>query len=399
MTESERKNSPQPQSQAPQTQSYQTDFVASESNAATPADVASDVEKDAENSAPDGQEPVNLAELPADAVSQSDSNSFGHAAANSGSAAFQAHHFEGDLPAAGPLVEKSAAPLAPLKPEEDSFDSFNQTRALFFAKQAVVAPIEPQQPGPDPDSGHHGPQTGPAPEVPQPDHSIPPFTTGVAAPLVLFSIDDDVVDFNHIAPNVYKIDTYYEAMGGNDKVILPDNEEAALFAGYVPGHGFHGGAGDDVIFGGGMNDMIFGDEGNDRIIGGKGADILSGGNGNDTFEWHSGDYTGSYDTIVDFHPGQDKLDISDLLIGFGPGSDIKNFAKLQMISNDKAWLMVDFDGSANGANWHQVAMLQNQDGINVYTALVQASSSFSTVLSVTQYATVDMHSLHALHLR
>nr|WP_103466445.1 type I secretion C-terminal target domain-containing protein [Pseudomonas putida] len=74
-----------------------------------------------------------------------------------------------------------------------------------------------------------------------------------------------------------------------------------------------GNAGDNVLDGGLGNDVLKGGDGNDTLIGGPGDDIMTGGNGNDTFVWQKGD-TG-HDTVTDFSPGSDHLDLSQLLQG------------------------------------------------------------------------------------
>ncbi|WP_460416290.1 retention module-containing protein [Pseudomonas sp. microsymbiont 2] len=74
-----------------------------------------------------------------------------------------------------------------------------------------------------------------------------------------------------------------------------------------------GNDGDNVLNGGAGNDVLKGGAGNDILIGGPGDDMLTGGSGNDTFVWQKGD-TG-HDTVTDFTPGSDRLDLSQLLQG------------------------------------------------------------------------------------
>ncbi|QXH50162.1 retention module-containing protein [Pseudomonas fakonensis] len=74
-----------------------------------------------------------------------------------------------------------------------------------------------------------------------------------------------------------------------------------------------GNAGDNLLNGGAGNDVLKGGAGNDTLIGGPGDDIMTGGPGNDTFVWQKGD-TG-HDTVTDFTPGSDHLDLSQLLQG------------------------------------------------------------------------------------
>ncbi|WP_420392394.1 M10 family metallopeptidase [Acuticoccus sp.] len=80
-----------------------------------------------------------------------------------------------------------------------------------------------------------------------------------------------------------------------------------------------GGAGDDRLMGGGGSDSLFGGDGADRIVGGRGVDTLTGGAGADTFVVFG---RGAGDTITDFTPGEDKLDVTD------PGAALRSAAQV-----------------------------------------------------------------------
>ena len=72
-----------------------------------------------------------------------------------------------------------------------------------------------------------------------------------------------------------------------------------------------GGAGNDNLRGGKGNDYLNGGSGDDFLTGGKGKNILVGGKGSDRFQIGKGQ-----DTIVDFVPGEDSLElISGLTFG------------------------------------------------------------------------------------
>ncbi|MFO1151924.1 MAG: Hint domain-containing protein [Alsobacter sp.] len=71
-----------------------------------------------------------------------------------------------------------------------------------------------------------------------------------------------------------------------------------------------GGAGDDVVDGGDGNDLVSGGAGNDNLTGGAGDDTLSGGSGNDNFVYGAGNI--GQDTISDFDPGSDTLDLKSI---------------------------------------------------------------------------------------
>lgn len=90
---------------------------------------------------------------------------------------------------------------------------------------------------------------------------------------------------------------------GNDTIEGGDNGDDTLI----------GGLGDDRLFGGFGNDVLNGGEGADVLRGGAGSDNLTGGSGADTFYFDIALYHGfganRTDTIMDFHEGEDKLEI------------------------------------------------------------------------------------------
>lgn len=147
-----------------------------------------------------------------------------------------------------------------------------------------------------------------------------------------------------------------QADGRHFELYLAGDEAASLFAGSVifntapgtaitytpwvlgteqfgtPGRDtLAGGAGDDVLRGKAGNDHLSGGAGDDILVGGAGTDTLAGGSGNDTFRFEA--LTDSYrqlsppyavfaDTISDFLPGHDRLDVSALgFTGLGDGHD------------------------------------------------------------------------------
>ena len=67
----------------------------------------------------------------------------------------------------------------------------------------------------------------------------------------------------------------------------------------------------DVIIGSVAPDVITGGDGDDVIVGTAGSDTLTGGNGADVFFYGNPAVGG--DRIVDFQPGSDRLDVSELL--------------------------------------------------------------------------------------
>ncbi|MNF86434.1 Poly(beta-D-mannuronate) C5 epimerase 7 [compost metagenome] len=98
-----------------------------------------------------------------------------------------------------------------------------------------------------------------------------------------------------------------------------DSLSGTAGADWIFGH-----AGDDSLSGLLGDDALSGGAGNDILDGGQGSDLLSGGAGEDTFVWNSGD-TG-IDRITDFTPGEDHLDLSDLLVGVDGALDLPELA-------------------------------------------------------------------------
>ncbi|NYT42882.1 M10 family metallopeptidase C-terminal domain-containing protein [Sphingomonas sp. R-74633] len=80
----------------------------------------------------------------------------------------------------------------------------------------------------------------------------------------------------------------------------------------------------NTITGSDATNWLLGGAGNDRIDGGKGDDVLFGQDGNDTFVFGAGS---GIDTIGDFTPGTDKIDLS--AYGFA------NFAAVQAAMTDQ----------------------------------------------------------------
>ena len=79
--------------------------------------------------------------------------------------------------------------------------------------------------------------------------------------------------------------------------------------------------GNDHLTGGTLADVLLGGAGNDILIGGLGNDVLSGGAGSNTFKFLEMSGTSANfgkDVIVDFHPGQDRIEIDhSMFANFG----------------------------------------------------------------------------------
>ena len=104
------------------------------------------------------------------------------------------------------------------------------------------------------------------------------------------------------------------AGAGSD--IVGGNAAANHLMGNDGNDGLWGSGGDDVLDGGAGIDRLFGNTGNDTLNGGNGNDVLNGGPGED--ELRGGDGSDSYvfepghgnDTIFDFAPGEDKINLT-----------------------------------------------------------------------------------------
>jgi len=164
-------------------------------------------------------------------------------------------------------------------------------------------------------------------------------------------------------------DDYLDGGRGNDTLNGDDGND--ILFGDRNTDTLNGGTGDDYLDGGNGNDTLNGDDGNDSLFGdrrddtldggdgndllngGKDDDTLTGGSGNDIFQFTSDHVIGAdFDSITDFNPVEDTLDISDLLTGFVDGvSDINEYLIIDSSGN----IDVDNDGAAGGPSYVQIA--------------------------------------------
>ena len=74
-----------------------------------------------------------------------------------------------------------------------------------------------------------------------------------------------------------------------------------------------------TLYGSALRGALVGSAGDDILIGGPGANTMTGGGGNNIFVYQSMRDAG--DTITDFVPGKDQIDLRTLLssIGVAPG--------------------------------------------------------------------------------
>ena len=113
------------------------------------------------------------------------------------------------------------------------------------------------------------------------------------------------------------------------------------------------------LIGGAGRDTIVGSPGDDVIIGGAGADTLTGGAGVNVFVY--GSMRDAGDTVTDFVPGKDFLDLRTLLAGLGyTGADpvADGWVRFVAVAGGTS-LQIDTDGPANGAVFRPLLTLSN----------------------------------------
>ena len=127
----------------------------------------------------------------------------------------------------------------------------------------------------------------------------------------------------------FRVDAIALAAGNNYKLISNDDFVAsggtlvidgmALGAGeHVIFDGTHESDGRFIFYGSDAGDTFMGGAGNDLVEGRGGADILVGGGGGDTFIYRdAAESSGAdYDTLADFDPTSDKIDLDVTVSGF-----------------------------------------------------------------------------------
>lgn len=123
-----------------------------------------------------------------------------------------------------------------------------------------------------------------------------------------------------------------------------------------------GGSGNDKMLGGTDNDLLRGSTGHDVLNGGSGNDTLTGGTGNDSLTGGLGEdvfiFTApvgsavEYDSITDFQPGQDMIDLSGVarsIVWMGTSrftGDGRAEMRVQEYSN-RTRLLIDTDGDGD----------------------------------------------------
>ncbi len=122
-----------------------------------------------------------------------------------------------------------------------------------------------------------------------------------------------------------------------------------------------GDAGNDDLWGGEGNDKLNGGDGDDRLVGGKGKDRLVGGAGSDYFAYEGVQDKG--DTITDFDPTKDKIDLRTIMAGSAyrnSNNKFSDFIQLKQVGADTA-VRLDMDGNAKSGGFDNLILLQKID--------------------------------------
>lgn len=153
-----------------------------------------------------------------------------------------------------------------------------------------------------------------------------------------------------------------QGAGGNDRIDGGSGNDNA-----------EGGRGRDRINGKDGNDSLFGNEGRDRINGGNGSDTIVGGFGKDSLITGKGRDVITYadrkdrgDTIRDFNPNQDTIDLSAIVAGdaFGSSNPFDDYVSITQ-RGIRTIVKVAFEGDDNPDRFRTLATLNRIDAVDI----------------------------------
>jgi predicted extracellular nuclease len=113
-----------------------------------------------------------------------------------------------------------------------------------------------------------------------------------------------------------------------------------------------------TINGGNGKDKLVGTPGDDQLIGGGDADKLTGGGGEDVFTYTR--MADKKDSILDFAPAVDRIDLRALLVSIGYGGTDPVADKVVRLRDglNGARLQIDTDGPGGSVGWKDLAVLK-----------------------------------------
>ncbi|WPO98927.1 retention module-containing protein [Pseudomonas sp. HR96] len=140
----------------------------------------------------------------------------------------------------------------------------------------------------------------------------------------------------------------------------------------------------NVLNGGLGNDTLIGGSGNDTLIGGMGNNTLTGGGGSDTFLWQQGN-TG-HDTVTDFKPGSNTLDLSQLLQGHSDANSLDDYLHFQVTgTGDNLMTTIQVSSSAAATPTQTIDLqgvnLAHQYGVAAGASGAVASNDAATIIN------------------
>ena len=109
------------------------------------------------------------------------------------------------------------------------------------------------------------------------------------------------------------------------------------------------------IIGTAARDTLVGTAGDDIFIGGPGADVLTGNGGNNVYVYQSMRDAG--DTVTDFAPGRDVVDLRALLAGLGFPNNA-NLASWVRVTNTAAGASIQIDSTGTGTAFRPLLTLR-----------------------------------------
>ncbi len=157
--------------------------------------------------------------------------------------------------------------------------------------------------------------------------------------LLLSDVIINNTDVDYLQSDVFA--TYNRIGGDSGKDNLIGTADNDLIIGFKGKDELYGDFGNDELYGGRGKDILNGGAGDDLLNGESGKDYLTGGSGNDIFEINKGN---GKDYILDFNPGEDKLDLTDFnLTANKLGAITKDFGNNTMIKLGKGDVVVLYD--------------------------------------------------------